>query len=86
MVEIIFKLACLVFICFIVSAYFLVYVENQVQATQEPIVVPANAPETPTVRKKEKSCSCCAERIKEIQERIQLANKHRQKSEDIQNP
>lgn len=86
MVEIIFKLACLVFICFIVFAYFCVSVEDRAQATQMPIDLRADAPKTPAVKKKETSCSCCADRIEQIREQIQLMNKRsRQKSEDIQN-
>lgn len=86
MVEFIFKLACLAFICFILFVYFFVYVEDRARATQSPIDVPVDAPKTPAVKKKEKSCSCCADRIEQIREKIQLMNKHsRQKSEGTQN-
>ena len=86
MVEIIFKLVCLMFICFIVFAYFFVYVEDRARVTQMPIDVPADAPKTPATKKKEKSCSCCAERIEQIREQIQLMNKYsKQKSEGTQN-
>lgn len=81
MVENLFKLSCLMFVCFIAFAYLLVAVENKATATFL-YVVPA---ETSAVAEKKKACGCCAERMERVRKKLQQARERRQTEQQVVN-
>lgn len=70
MINTIFKLGCAMFICTVVFAYLLVYMESRAIATRKPLSVYTTAQKTPSASREQKGCSCCAERMAKLRDRI----------------
>jgi len=70
MINTIFKLGCAMFICTVVFAYLLVYMESRAIATRKPLSVYTPAQKTPSASREQKGCSCCAERMAKLRDRI----------------
>lgn len=76
MVNTLFKLGCAMFICVVAFAYLLVYMESQAMTTRAPLSVYTTAQKTPSASREQKGCSCCAERMAKLRERMNQQRAH----------
>ena len=85
MIETLFKLGCLMFACFIASAYLILAVEETAIARKS-TAISVKPSETPSGTEKQKSCECCAARMARLRAQILQARKRAQTQKPVINP
>ena len=85
MVETLFKLGCLMCVCFIAVAYLFLAFEKESTATRHATPLSVAPAETSAVAAKKKSCQCCAERMQRVRERLRHARARRQTEKHVVN-
>ena len=85
MVENLFKLGCLMFICFIAFAYLIVSLEQKAVTTRKQMPTYVVTPEAPAVVEQKKACGCCTERIARFREKLQQARERKKVKQQVAN-